>query len=223
MARIASGRPVKRIATTSAEGFLATSISPRVLFIAGALLFPAFLMQQDIVLRSLEVLIFVVLNALAGRHIRVMNYLVVMAGIVVFNLVIPTGRELVSLFGWSITEGALKSGLHKGTAMAGLIALSQFSIRSGLHLPGRLGGLIGRSLYYFEKIMSQRRRIDRKDVIGSIDALLLEIHAAGAEDRSRKAERSRSTVPGVAFLGALVAVAWAAWVLTLVHPRPFWG
>lgn len=214
---------MRKVATTPVGVFLQNNASPRMLFLAGALLFPAFLMQQDILLRFLEIVLFIALNALSGRRIRVLNYLVVTAGIVVFNLIIPTGRVLVTVLGMSITEGALKSGLLKGTAMSGLIALSQFSIRSDLHLPGRIGGLIGRSLFYFEKIMGERRRIDRKDIIGSIDTLLIEVQAAGAAEVDADRQRARSSPMGMAVLFLIVAVNWGAYVFTVVHPRPFWG
>ncbi len=212
-----------RAGTSRSQGFMAANASPRILFLAGAMLFPAFLLQQDIVVRTLQIVLFMVLNVMSGRRIRLLQFIIVSAGIVVFNLVIPTGRVLVSVLGLSITEGALKSGLLKATAMTGLIALSQFSIRSDLRLPGRIGGLIGRSLFYFEQIMGERRRIDRKDIIGSIDALLLEIHAAGAADETSAKERVRSTLPGLAVLSAVVLINWSAYIVTLFHPRPIWG
>jgi hypothetical protein len=205
------------------KSFMAATTSPRMLFLAGAVLFPAFLLQQDIVVRALQIVVFLVLNLLSGKRIRLIQYLVVAAGIVVFNLVIPTGRVLVSVLDLSITEGALKSGLLKATAMTGLIALSQFSIRSDLRLPGRIGGLIGRSLFYFEKIMGERRRIDRKDIIGSIDALLIEVHAAGTVEQAATGRQVRSTLPGLAILTAVVAVNWGVYIFTLIQPRPIWG
>ncbi len=206
-----------------AGAFLVDNASARMLFIAGALLFPSFLLQQDIAVRAMQIALFLILNMLSGRRIRVAQYLVVSAGIVVFNLVIPTGRVLAAPLGLSITEGALKSGLLKATAMAGLIALSQFSIRSELRLPGRVGGLIGRSLYYFERIMGGRRRIDRKDIIGSVDALLLEVQNAGPAEAAEESARVRSKPPGVAILLLCVAASWGAYVFTLIHPRPIWG
>jgi heptaprenyl diphosphate synthase len=193
------------------------------LFAAGAMLFPSFLMQQDIVVRAMQIALFVLLNALSGRHIRVVQYLLVSAGILAFNLVIPTGRVLLAPLGLAITEGALRSGLLKATAMTGLIALSQFSIRAELRFPGRMGGLVGRSLYYFERIMGGRRRIDRRDIIGSVDALLLEVHNAGPAEAAGTSPRIRSTPPGIAILFLSVAASWGAFIFTVFHPRPLWG
>ena len=204
----------------SARGpWLPANTSPGVLFAAGALLLPAFLMQQDLVVRALQIVLFIALNAFSGRRVRPVQFLVVSVGIVLFNLVIPTGRILASVLGLPLTEGALKSGIFKATAMTGLIALSQFSIRSDLRLPGRLGGLIGRSLFYFEKIMGERRRIDRRDIIGSIDRLLLEVQGAAAPGTLAEAERRTSTCGGVLALAAIVCVNWGALVFTLVHLR----
>lgn len=205
-------------------------VSSQALFICGALLFPPFLLQQDIVVRAGLILVFFALNLLSHRRVRILQSLLVAAGIVAFNLVIPTGRVLASPLGLPITEGALKSGLLKATAMTGLIFLSRFSIRPSLRLPGRFGGLIGRSLYYFEAIMGQRRRIDRRDVIGSVDALLLSVTEQAECDPTVPAEdgggvptkpaRRRGGLPA---LIALVALNWGVYAATLVHPRPFWG
>lgn len=198
-----------------------TNVTPRLLFVCGALVFPSFLLQQDIVIRAFQVVLFVCLCALSGRRVRPLQYLVVAAGIVAFNLVIPTGRVVLAVVGLPVTEGALKSGLLKATAMTGLIALSQFSIRSDLRIPGRIGGILGRSLFYFERIMSERRKVDRRDIIGSIDALLLEVHRAPARGETRAASTSRSTARGVLVLSVLVALNWGALALTLLHPRLF--
>jgi hypothetical protein len=214
----------------SDEARAGPAVTSNVLFVCGALLFPPFLLQQDLVVRAGLIALFLVLNVIAGRRPRILQFLLVTAGIVAFNLVIPTGRVLLSPLGLPITEGALKSGLMKATAMTGLIFLSQFSIRPDLRLPGRIGGLIGRSLFYFEAVMAQRRRIDRKDIIGSIDALLLSVSegAASGEPGLPGGASVEKSAPsrgpgGLAALIAIVLFNWAVYAVTLVHPRPFWG
>jgi len=207
-----------------------TALSSEALFICGALLFPPFLLQQDIVVRSALILMFATLNLASGRRVRILQSAVVAAGIVVFNLVIPTGRVLLAPLGLNITEGALKSGLMKATAMTGLIYLSRFSIRSDLKLPGRIGGLIGRALFYFEAIMSQKQRIDRRDVIGSVDALLLSVTQQDVSSEARVRGGAAAMETGLArrrgALAGLIAIVlfnWSVYAATLVHPRPFWG
>jgi heptaprenyl diphosphate synthase len=203
--------------------------SPQALFFCGALLFPPFLMQQDLVVRTGLMLLFIALNMLAGKRVRLLQLLVVAAGIVLFNLVIPTGRVLAAPLGLAITEGAMKSGIMKATAMTGLMVLSQFSVRPSLRLPGRFGGMTGRSFFCFEAIMNERQKIDRKDIIGSIDALLLSVRAAGEpREDTNPAPPTAAIQPfpnagGLATLTLLVLGHWAVFVLTLFHPRPFWS
>ena len=203
-------------------------VPPPALFLCGALLFPPFLLQHDIVIRAGLIVLFMALNALAGRRVRVVSSVVVAAGVVLFNLVIPTGRVLATPLGLPVTESALRSGLMKATAVTGLIYLSQFSIRSTLRLPGGIGGLIGRSLYYVEAIMSERRRIDRRDIIGSLDSILLSIQGSPAEPRAeeRVGEDPGRRPPGpggMVVLVVLVAANWALFIGTLARPIPFWG
>ena len=205
--------------------------SPHALFICGALLFPPFLLQQDVVVRAGLILGFMLLNALSGKRVRFFQFVVVAVGIVMFNLLIPTGKVLATPLGLPLTEGALKSGLMKATAMTGLLALSQFSIRPSLRLPGRFGGLVGRSLFYFEAIMNERSTVDRKDIIGSIDTLLLSVgKATGFPSTNSPPTGSASTaaqgkpgLAGPAVLVLLVAGNWGLFAFTLVHPHPFWG
>ena len=204
------------------DSFLGSRASSRALFLSGAALLPAFLFQQDLVIRAALFLLFIGLNVASGRRPRLLQYVLVGAGIVVFNLVIPTGRVLVSVLGLPLTEVALKSGVSKATAMVGLIALSLFSIRSDLRLPGRFGGLFGTSLLYFERIMGQRRAINRKDLIGSIDAVLLSAHQVPPTPPADEA-RVRTRPAAATVLVLVVLVSWGALAWTFVHPRPFWG
>jgi hypothetical protein len=221
--------------------FLSRHISSGTLFLAGALLFPAFLFQRDLAVRGIEVALFFALNALRGRRIRWLQSLIMTAGIVVFNLVIPVGRGLAAPLGLPLTEGALASGLARALAVTGMIALSQYSIRPDLHLPGSLGGLIARSLYYFEQIMGERRKLRRESILSDIDALLLSVHGAGqalpvVPGGSRGSEAAappgspapaasspvRTTAAGFVFLAALQAAIWGLLLLTLLRPHLVW-
>jgi hypothetical protein len=206
----------------SRGNLLREGVSARGLFVVGALLLPAFLLQQDPVVRVLQILLFLGLNAAGGRRIRVLQILIVSAGIVGFNLLIPTGKVLLSILGLPITEVALRSGIAKATAVVGMIAISQFSLRADLRIPGRVGGLIGKSLLYFERIMSKRARIDRKDIIGSIDRLLLEVQGEGADQTGGGGPARATSRAGGLVLGALVAVNWGVLTYTIFRPHPFW-
>lgn len=203
--------------------FLEARVPAILQFAAGALLIGAFLAQRDLVIRTAEFVAFLALARLSGRRLRPLSYALVAAGIVAFNLIIPVGRELATVLGFPVTESALKSGVAKALTLVGMIAASQFSIRADLRLPGRFGGLLGRSLMYFQRIMTERRRIDRRDVFGSIDAVLLSVHGAGYALRA-DAPTVSVRASGVLVLAGIVCLTWAPLIATLVAGRaPFWG
>lgn len=203
--------------------FLETRVPAVLQFSAGALMMAGFLAQRDLALRGAEFLAFLLLARLTGRRLRLLSYLVVSVGIVGFNLLLPVGRELFSVLTYPITESALKSGVAKALTLVGMIAASQFSIRPDLRIPGRFGGLLARTLLYFQLIVAERRRIDRRDVIGGIDAVLTSVHGAGAVLRDET-----PTVPvkisGVLVLVGVACLTWVPLAATLAAGRaPFWG
>jgi hypothetical protein len=203
--------------------FLSARVPAVMQFAAGALLMAGFIAQSDLVLRGAEFAAFLVLARLTGRRLRLLSYLIVSAGIVAFNLIIPVGRELFSVLGFPVTESALKSGVAKALTLVGMIAASQFSIRRDLRIPGRFGGLLARSLAYFQLIMAERRRIDRRDIIGSIDEVLLDVHGTGSVLRD-----GAPVVPvrasGVLVLAGIICITWAPLAATLAAGHsPFWG
>lgn len=205
------------------RGFLATRVSAGWQFAAGALLMAGFLAQADLVLRAAEFVALLVLARLSGRRLRPLTYLVVSAGVIASNLLVPVGRELAMVLGFAITESALKSGVAKALALVGMIAASQFSIRPDLRLPGSFGGLLARSLMYFQRIMAERPRLDRRDIVGSIDAVLLEVHGAGAVPSGAVAA-TPATLAGILVLAGIVCITWIPLAATmLLGGPPFWG
>jgi hypothetical protein len=205
--------------------FLDQNVSPGILFLAGALLFPAFLFQRDLGVRCIQVVLFFLLSALCGRRVRILQNLIMAAGIIIFGLIIPAGRVLVSVLGLPVTDGALRVGVIRATAVIGMIGLSQFSIRASLRLPGTLGGLIGRTLFYFERIMGERKKLRRESLLHDVDAMLLSFHA-GPEERPAAAQipgrPRRTTAAGAAVLSALLAVNWGALAFTYLRPGLIW-
>ncbi len=206
--------------------FLAGNVTARSLFLAGALLFPAFLFQRDLGVRSFQVVLFFLLSGLCGRRVRIVQNLILAAAVIAFSLVVRNGLVLASPLGIPVTDLSLRGGVARATALIGMIALSQFSIRPELRLPGTLGGLIGRTLFYFERIMAEGRRIRRAHLMQDLDELLLSIHT-GASHESEPASLAgsavKSTPAGILALGVLVAVNWAAWAYTYFRPGLFWA
>jgi heptaprenyl diphosphate synthase len=193
------------------RGALGALIAPAHLFLCGLLLIPAFLFQSHLALRAGQVVLFLVLAALSGRRIRVLPLVTVCAGILLANLLVPYGRVIAALGSFTVTDGALRAGLLKATTVAGLLYLSLFTIRADLPLPGRLGGLIGRVIYYFERILEAEKRFDHRDLVGSLDDLLLRVHRPDPVDAGEAPSPPARTTPlGYALLAALLTLNWAA-------------
>ena len=189
------------------------------LFIAGMLVLPSLLFQPRLEFRVLQVILFAILALLAGKRIRWLYFLLLIASITLFNLFSPIGRILLQVGPLNITAGALRLGLQKSITIVGLVFLSLFSIRSDLHLPGSVGGLLARLFFYFERIMEQRRRISRRRIIASIDAILESIFSAekGHEDSvATGSSRLRTTPFGWLCLTLLVVSNWGLLALSVV-------
>ncbi len=197
------------------------------LFIAGLLTMPALLFNPSIPLRIVQFVLFWLCAWSVGKRTSLLNALIVSASIVAFNLLIPYGPVLAAIGSFRITQGALLAGLEKAVTVEGLIMLSKATIRSDLRLPGRFGALIGESFRYLELIMERKGGIERKDPIGGIDRLLIELSSLRAADTAEESAAGASTTaqtaklqPRLAGLGrvillAAVALAWAPFVLAL--------
>jgi hypothetical protein len=196
-------------------------ISPRLLFACGAAVLPALLFQPDLVVRIIQVSVLTFLCLLMGRKTRIPAMIMIAAGVVVSNLILPTGRVLWSVFGFPITEAALKNSLVKATAVAGMISLSKLCIRTDLPLPGRIGGLLGRCLMYFELIMSKRARIRREAFFESIDEVLQAAYD-GPGRVNHRPRPNRTTPAGFAAAAVFIILNWGALAVSLSYPVLIW-
>jgi heptaprenyl diphosphate synthase len=208
--------------------FLSRNVTPRTLFVAGALLFPAFLFQRDLGLRCFQVVLFFLLAGLSGRRLRIVQNLILAAGVIAFSLAARNGLVLAAPLGVPITDVSLRGGVARATALVGMIALSQFSVRPDLRLPGTVGGLIARTLFYFEKIMAEGRKIRRSSVLQDIDEVLLSIYSRpdavpDGKPAGSDVPTAASTPAGLAVLGAIVAANWAALAYTVLRPGLLWA
>jgi len=192
----------------------------KALFISGLLAMPAFLFNPSIASRCAQFMLFILLNWLAGRKLNLIPLCIASAGIIIFNLIVPYGRVLFTFGGWRITEGALWAGIERAVTVEGLIMLSRVSIRSDLRLPGSFGTLIGESFRYFERIMERKGGIERKDPIGGIDRLMLELWAvrSGKVEASKETRRPQRRHPliGYAFLIPILVGIWGVCLIPLI-------
>jgi heptaprenyl diphosphate synthase len=192
--------------------------SARVLFIAGFLIMPALLFNPVVMSRIPQFLFFWFLAWLSGKKNNPLFTFLVMLFIVIFNLLVPYGKVLYSIGFFKITSGALLTGVNRAVTLEALIMLSRFTIRQDLKIPGLFGGLIGESFRIFAILMERKQRITRKNLIGDIDRLMLDLSAAAEQrDAGQPAgvpvSGTRTKPAGFVILAAVVILSWLPWVI----------
>jgi len=202
--------------------------SARALCITGLIVMPAMFFNPFLPFRIAQFLFFWFLCWLAGKKNNPLVTVLVALGIVTFNLIVPYGQILYSIGALKITSGALMTGIHRAVTLGGLIMLSRISIRSDLKIPGGVGELIGESFRFFTQIMDFKKRITRKNFIGDIDRLMIELSeertpegfAMGFEDQSSLKQKTvpadRTKALGFVILAVVTAISWFPLALSLV-------
>lgn len=188
---------------------LAGHTHPLHLFVTGVIVIICFLLQQNLVVRVVQVAAFALVVVLAGKRIRWGYFAIMVASITVFNLLTPVGEVLLRAGPLTITRGALEQGLLKAFAIPGLVFISLFAVSPDLRLPGRLGGLVARLFFYFEHVLEGRKRIRLRRFVESIDEVLLgvledEVAAPGAGATPGAAGGHRTDTLGLAFMVGMV-------------------
>ena len=150
-------------------------ISANTLFYAGLSLSVAFVFVQPLTVKLGFVAFFVLVNILFRRRIALVPALATCTAIVAFNLVPPLGRELFTIWGFPVTQGALLAGLDRAVTFEGLLLISKATVSRDLVLPGSLGRVISETFRYFGLISGRKTRISLRNSFASIDALMEEI------------------------------------------------
>ncbi|MFO8063353.1 MAG: hypothetical protein ACQETQ_04070 [Spirochaetota bacterium] len=194
----------------SKDNFFTRNTHPLHLFITSAVILPAYLFQDELVVRVAQVLVFAWLSTVAGKKIKWMYFVIMVSSITFFNLLSPMGRVLFSIGPFEVTQGALSSGVMKGVTIVGLVFISLFSIRPDLRLPGRLGGLLVRLFYYFERIVdTKRQKLEARRLIGSIDDILESLYLPGEPQEPPQADTVATSVMGASVMAVLILSNWA--------------
>jgi heptaprenyl diphosphate synthase len=174
---------------------------------------PALVFTPNPYSRVLQFLFFWFLAFLAGKRNNPLVTILIVLGIVGFNLLAPYGRVLVSRGLFRITEGALLAGIQRGVTLEGLIMLSRVAIRRDLRLPGFFGELVGESFRILAFVQEQKNTITRKTFVRDIDNLMIAL--SGDEDPHTAVEKRRSPArpaAGRIILAAAVILAWLPWL-----------
>ena len=183
--------------------------SAKALCISGLIIMPALLFNPFTPARILLFLFFWFLAWLSGKKNNPVFTLLVIVGIVAFNLIIPYGKVLFSIGKFRITAGALMAGIHRAVTLEALIMLSRFTIRPDLKIPGLFGELIGESFRIFSVIMNQKQRITRKNLIGDIDQMMVDLSGESEETPHEEAlPAARTKTAGFVILAVVTLLSW---------------
>ena len=189
------------------------------LCLMGLLIMPALLLNTNLLTRVLQFLGFWFLCWLAGKKNNPIITILVILGIVGLNLIIPYGRILFSLGLFRVSSGALMTGIQRAVTLQGLIMLSRLSIRQDLKIPGGFGELIAESFRFFALIMNSKHKITRKNFMGDIDQLLIELseEKLPANYSPLHGKLVRKQAPGLIILTALGIIFWLPVIFSLVY------
>jgi heptaprenyl diphosphate synthase len=181
---------------------------------------PSLLFIPNTFFRLLQFLLFWFFAWLVGKKNNPLITLIIILGIVLFNLLIPYGRVLYSIGVFKITAGALVAGIHRAVTLEGLIMLSRVTIREDLRLPGSFGALIGESFRIFTLITERKHVITRKNFVADIDHLLIGLSEEPAAETAVSVEENTagkrgSPLPGIIVLVAVVVLAWLPWIFII--------
>lgn len=189
--------------------------SARDLFITGLLILPALVFNPSLLSRILQFLFFWFLVVLSGKKTQLLSKIMIIGGIVIFNLIIPYGRILFSMGPLRITSGALAAGVHRAITFQGLFMISKISIRQDLVMPGSFGKLLSESLRMFSFMMNRKYRISKKifenNFFKEIDKLMLDL--SSNIQPVPVLFQQKTTLLGYVILLLVIACSWLLWLV----------
>lgn len=178
----------------------------------GLLLAAGLVAQTDLVLRGAQAFIFAALAWLVQPRLRLRRTALFLAVTVAFNLLSPTGRVLLWIGGFAVTEGALIVGAGKAASLGGLLFLSRLMVDSRLRLPGAAGALLASSLTFLAHLMDDRVRFDLRRPVRSLDQALLSARDAALRPAATGGGAGKTTVLGRACVAAVLVLSGCAFV-----------
>ena len=184
--RESPGKKRGRERRTKRREIAAELFSGRDLAIAGLLAGLCFLFNHSLAGRVLQFVVFWFAAWLSGRKNNIILTLLVVLGVILCGLTVPSGKVLAQAGIFRLTQGALLQGLRRALTLEGLIMLSRASVRPDLYLGGPLGGLLAESFRILEGMTNRKKSIRRKHIIADLDDLLLGLSAAAPGPRPRK-------------------------------------
>ena len=177
------------------------------LFITGLLITLIFLFNRSLESLVVYFALFIILAWISGKKINAVLTIVIISGIVFFNLLSPYGKVLAVIGPFRITQGSLFSGLEKALTLQGLVMLSRAFIKPDLRLPGSIGCLLGESLRILGLMHQRKSSINKGTIVKRIDTMLLELESMHNVNQDPCIRKTRS-FKGIILLCIMVSIAF---------------
>jgi hypothetical protein len=191
------------------DSWIDRRVSPSFLFVTGLLLAPAIIVQQSLIVKTAQTVVFLILALLSvsvAKRRLFIGSIVFMTTTIVVNLFSPVGRVMLRIGPLAITRGALVVGLSKATTLGCLLYLSRFCIRPSVRLPGTFGRYVSETFAYLSKLLARRRKLPRKNLVYRLDEIFDTVYT---EQRfNDHLTEGRNTFAGIAVLVSLLVVNW---------------
>lgn len=191
------------------DSWIDRRVSPSFLFVTGLLLAPAIIVQQNLIVKAAQTVLFLILallSASVAKRRLFVGSIVFMTTTIVVNLFSPVGRVILRIGPLTITRGALVVGLSKATTLGCLLYLSRFCIRPSVRLPGTLGRYVSETFTYLNMLLARARMLPRKNLVRRLDEIFDTVYEK--QRFNSHLIEGRNTFAGVAVLLSLVVVNW---------------
>lgn len=186
---------------------------PARLALTGVALSAALLAQPHLAGRIAMLLAAAFAAWLSGKRLSPLMTVLVLAGIVGANLLVPLGKKLASFGPLTITQIALMEGLEKAITFEALMFISKACLGPALRLPGRFGAFFADALRGYDRILERKGSVRMATFFKDIDEILLSVYyernddAAATLDESRQASQKPGrgdAILAIAVLGSIV-------------------
>lgn len=189
--------------------------TPWQLALAGAIGALVFLFERSLAAKTALFVFFVLAAFFAGKRFSLLTTLLVSAGIIITNLLIPSGRVLARLGPLTITQFALTEGLLKALTFEGLMFLSKASIMQGLTIPGKLGSIVSSAFLYYDRIIEYKGKVRPATMSSDIDAMMFAVwqRELGAENKQVHAMAASAPPDTMSIAGTVILILCTVFVL----------
>jgi hypothetical protein len=162
------------------------SILSNINFVTGIILIFPYLQTDSLIIKLFLYILLLLLVLISGKNIPLKRILILSASIIFFQILIPFGEVLFSVWKIDVTKGSLLKGIDKSLTFTGLILISLSSVSSMLGFPGKQGILLKKTLLYFEILFGSREKLSsEKGIINKLDLYLDNIFFGNIEAENK--------------------------------------